>query len=386
MSLLTYARKKYYYFRGLRQQKGLKRKKKYTHFFRLADKNGVIPFRIERIAAEYVDDYFADTGLPSNEKEWFYKRGIPTFKTGWYGLTKENYNDYISDFDFYSKKNYTEYSGWFDNKLTTYLILHSFAKNMPRHLFYIRKGKIHPLDVDIDRECNADDILSLCAEAPICFKRCTGGHGRGFYVLSRDENGYLIDFEKASEDSIRSLVAGLDDYIVTEYCKPSKIFSDYCGEGNFAVIRTVTVFDREDGPQITAILIRLGTKSAGLVSDYDGCINCGVDLKSGRLFEPIMRTGDSEGIIRRVDAKIHPDTGRDLEEIVVPDFEKLTELAKNVSSFLSMTPYLVMDIIPTDDGFKILEINSHGQVRNLEPFFPFRKNKYNLRVFETKDR
>ncbi len=38
-----------------------------------------------------------------------------------------------------------------------------------------------------------------------------------------------------------------------------------------------------------------------------------------------------------------------------------------------------------DDGFKIMEINSHGQVRNVEPFFPFRKNKYNLRAFETRN-
>ena len=49
-----------------------------------------------------------------------------------------------------------------------------------------------------------------------------------------------------------------------------------------------------------------------------------------------------------------------------------------------MTPYLVMDIIPTENGFSILEINSHGQVANVEPFYPFAANKYNKRAFNIK--
>ena len=52
-----------------------------------------------------------------------------------------------------------------------------------------------------------------------------------------------------------------------------------------------------------------------------------------------------------------------------------------VSRHLAMTPYLVMDIIPTDDGFKILEINSHGQVKSVEAYYPFLLNEYNRKVF-----
>ena len=108
---------------------------KYIHFYQLAEKNGIVPFRYARIAEEYTDDFFADTGIPREEKEWYYERGIPTFKTGWYSLTKENYNDYISDFDFYSPKNYLkkpQLIKWFDYKLTTYYVLSSFRKYMPR--------------------------------------------------------------------------------------------------------------------------------------------------------------------------------------------------------------------------------------------------------------
>lgn len=364
------------------------RAEKYAHFYQLAKEKGIVPFRYERIAEEYTDDYFADTGIDKSGKEWFYQRGFTSYKAGWYGLTKENYNDYISDFDFYNPKNYSKNKlliKWFDYKLTTYYVLSSFKQFMPRHFFYITGGELAPMDSRFTRYGTAEDVLSILQEGPIALKSCMGGHGKGFYKVQKTDDGYFINNATATEEEVMYLIGSLDDYILTEYGTPHRVFRETCGEDRFAVIRTVTVFDKTDGPQLTAILMRLGTSISGLVTDYDGCINCGVDLETGRLFHPLIRSGDAEGIIRGTAITKHPDTGSDIESIRVPNFEQLVSMVKEVSAHLSMTPYLVMDIIPTDTGFEILEINSHGQVRNLEPFFPFRKNKYNLRVFETKD-
>ena len=228
-------------------------------------------------------------------------------------------------------------------------------------------------------------MLELLQKGPVALKSCTGGHGKGFFKLEAREGQYFINNQPSGEEDVRALLSTLDDYILTEYAIPHRLFRDACGEGRFAVLRTVSVFDKQDGPQITAIMLRLGTSISGLVTDYDGCINCGVDLESGRIFHPIMRSGDAEGIILRKDQRFHPDTGADLEALMMPRFGELNEMVKRISGSMAMTPYLVMDVIPTDEGFEILEINSHGQVRNLEPFYPFRKNKYNLRVFETRD-
>lgn len=388
MSAKTGAKKLYYLMRGIRKQQGLQRKRKFHHFYRLADKNGVIHFRLERVAQEYTDDYFAETGVARSEKEWYYQRGIPSFKTGWYGLTKKNYNDYISDFDFYAKKNYPtnrQLISWFDYKLTTYYVLSAFRDYMPRHYFYIEAGTLLPMDTDLQRAGTFADIAVLLQRAPIALKACTGGHGKGFYKVEARDGVYYVNEKATDAAALQALIASLDDYILTEFGIPHKVFRAACGEKSFAVLRTVSVFDQTDGPQITAILLRLGTSKTGLVSDYDGCINCGVDLETGRIFNPLLRTGDAQNIIVRNPVKLHPDTGVDLETLTVPNFEELKTVVKRISANLSMTPYLVMDIIPTDDGFEILEINSHGQVRNLEPFFPFRKNPYNLKAFATRD-
>ena len=364
------------------------RAEKYVEFYTLAREMGVVPFRYARIAEEYTDDYFAETGVPREEKDWYYRRGIPTFKTGWYGLTKENYNDYISDFDFYSPVNYLKKPPlikWFDYKLTTWYVLSCFREYMPRHFFFIENGELIPMDAGLSRYGTAEDVFSILQTGPIALKSCSGGHGKGFFKVEALENTYAINHEPADAAEVRELIASLDDYILTAYALPHKLFRDACGEQSFTVLRTVSVFDKDDGPQITAILIRLGSKAAGIVTDYDGCINCGVDLETGRIFNPLMRTGDAENIIRRNPMRFHPDTEEDLESLTVPHFGMLTDVVKKISAHLAMTPYLVMDIVPTDEGFQILEINSHGQVRNLEPFFPFRKNKYNLRAFQTRD-
>ena len=364
------------------------RAEKYIQFYQLAKEKGIVPFRYERIAEEYTNDYFADTGIEREAKNWFYERGFTSYKAGWCGLTKDNYNDYISDFDFYNPQNYSKNRlliKWFDYKLTTYYVLSSFKEYMPRHFYFISNGELAPMDADQERYGSSEDILDILKNVPIALKSCSGGHGKGFYKIQEREGVYTINDVPVTKDKVLNLINSLDDYILTEYGIPHKVFRDACGEGRFAVIRTVTVFDKEEGPQITAILMRLGTSTSGLVTDYDGCINCGVDLETGRLFHPLIRSGDSEGIIKGTAIQKHPDTGVDLTKIVMPNFSQLEEMTKKISTHLSMTPYLVMDIIPTDTGFKILEINSHGQVRNLEPFFPFRKNKYNLRVFQTRD-
>lgn len=74
-----------------RTDDNFERAEKYVHFYRLAKEKGVVPFRYERIAEEYTDDYFADTGIDKDQKEWFYQREFASYKAGWYGLTKDYY-------------------------------------------------------------------------------------------------------------------------------------------------------------------------------------------------------------------------------------------------------------------------------------------------------
>ena len=297
-------------------------------------------------------------------------------------MTKDNYTSYISDFDFYSKRTYIqtpELKALYEHKCSTYYALQPFKESMPRHYYFIREGRIIPLDVKDKRDTDTMSLVSLIKDRPLAAKACKGGHGVGFYKLlfSKDEGHFYVNNQERSQEDLISLLSELDNYIITDFETPKQEYLDLCGPNSFAVIRVITVFDKEDGPQLTAALVRLGCKQAGVTTDHEGTIYCGISLENGTCFKPLIRVADN----LYVPCPDHPDTRLALSGFVIPGWEDLRRLVLDVSAYLAVTPYLVMDIIPTEKGFSILEINSHGQVGNMEPFYPFFENKYNRRAF-----
>ena len=77
----------------------------------------------------------------------------------------------------------------------------------------------------------------------------------------------------------------------------------------------------------------------------------------------------------------HPDTGKRLEGYKVNNWEELKTLAKSIARYIPWISYVTIDIIPSEKGFRILEINSHGQSWEFEAHFPFNLNKYNRIAF-----
>lgn len=364
---------------AVRQKSGIKYKLRYLHYAKLAKRKGVIHFRIDRVAKDYTNDWFNLSGLSKKDKEWFCQRGISPFKVFWYDITKDNYNNYLSDFVFYNSNNYMNriFLPLFEHKLNTYLMLAPFVESMPKHFFYKKGNRFMSIN-DGKSDGSIENVLLLIKEKPIAAKSCFGGHGKGFVKYHFKDGMFWINNEKSTETDIRSSLDSLNDYILTEYVTPHHLFTKICGEEVFPpVIRCVTVYDPNDGAQLTSSVIRLGSKEGGLVTDYHGTIYCGINLDSGELFKPIWRENDTTFI--KIAA--HPDTNIKIDGIVVPNWTELRKLILRVSSYLPWTPYLVTDIIPTENGFKILEINSHGQVRNCEAHYPFCLNKYQRKVF-----
>ncbi|MGN0182431.1 MAG: sugar-transfer associated ATP-grasp domain-containing protein [Candidatus Ornithomonoglobus sp.] len=373
---------KRYILNGAMAQKGLKRKLKYLQYAMIAYKEGVVSFRIDRLADEYTDIYFDYPYASKADKEWFASKGFGAYKMQWYGMTRENYGDFISDFVFYNKRNYKnkEFESWFENKLNTYYLLAPFKESMPKHYYYIEKSAIYPLDVDNKHMAGVRDILELVKSKPIAAKATIGGHGVGFYKLEYDGSNYIANGTKYTEAAFGDLINNLSGYIITDYGIPHHFYSELTGPNTFAVMRAYVVFDDDKGPQLVASTIRLGTKKAGYVTDYPGTLYCGIDTESGTMFNPIYF--EREYVYKHM--KRHPDTGKELEGIVVPDWDNLKTLVKKVSAYLPVTPYLVMDLIPTENGFAILEINSHGQLRTCEAFYPAMKNPYLRKIFDNK--
>lgn len=372
--------------KAFQEQKTPKRILRYFKYIKMAKDAGVVDFRWDRVASEYCYDDFEYPEVSAQTKKEFHAKGYTTNKIAWFGMTPENMRDYLSDFELYHVKTYVNGKGipWFDDKLNTYYLLSPFRDNLPRHFYWVTGNEAYPLNVPEKRVVDkVEAVLNTMKECPVAAKACKGGHGAGFLKLEMRGTAFYINNQEVDQAGMIKTIKGLNNYIITEYINPHDAFVDLCGEDAYTVIRVLVVFDKEDGPQITSANIRLGCKAAGVVTGYAGCIYAGVDLDDGTLFHPLYRPFDHE--YKHEDCENHPDTGKRIEDFKIPDYEAFKKLVKEICAYVPFTPYLMMDVIPSNDGFKVLEINSHGQPITMEPYYPFRQNKYNRRVFNLDD-
>lgn len=356
-------------------------KLKYLHFALLCRRNGVVFFRIDRVASEYTYDFYCVEDLTKREKEWFCKKGYAPRKVNTFKLTKENYKDYVSHFDFYHIRNFINdpFVEMFENKLHTYLLLAPFIKNLPNHYAYIEDGEnIYRLNYTGVGQLTSNQILEILDKNPLAAKACYGGHGRGFYLLRKTGNAqYQANNEVYDTKGFVNFLGTLKKYVLQDFLTPHHSFVELCGNEAFTVFRVVIINDKIDGPQLMACMARLGCKGAGVLTDFPGTIYCGIDLKTGKMFDPQMFVSD---IIREY-CPTHPDTGKLLEGYDVVQFEELKQLGLDIAMYMPWIPYITIDVIPAESGLKILEINSHGQTWVWERHFPACKNEYFRKVF-----
>lgn len=364
--------------------KVLRRWPVYLWFFR----RGVIRGRWDRLYEDFKYDFLRYKKTTFKQKRWAYKRGFLSERINRYGMDESNWINYISDIEFYKKSSYKNlrFVYWFDDKLTTWYILQPFKEHLPEHYYSIENKKIRELNqTQAGADNSVEGIFELLSEKKeLAFKQTRGGHGRGFFKIAFTDGVYSIDNKTLSKQEVEKTIRELDGYIITEYVYAhSQLAKLYAATPEDAkkvtpcVIRIVTVYDEKEGAQVAGTLIRIGAVKAGLKTDYDGAVLCGIDYKDGTLFRPLI---DVESFSTEP-CPVHPDSGVKIEG-QVPNWEYILREVLRISNTLNNTPYLTYDIVPTETGFKILEINSHGITRILQPFYPFYANEYTRKLFK----
>lgn len=351
----------------------LKAKHWYYKNAKNAAKHGVVWLRIDRVAGEFTDALTEETPEMSLEEKWKYcNLGFHPHWKARVGVTLDNYKQYISYWEFYNRKAYVNNRlvNLFDDKLLTYYALNKWDDYVPKHYFYVHKGKLCPLDSTVKTNLTWKNVLELIKQKPLAAKRCHGGHGDGFHKLDYNNGSVLIDDKPCDEKKLKDLIESMDDYILTEFSYPSLALQSVIGEDSFAVMRVLTTYTPEVGPSVDCMIIRLGTKAAGHTQagydilyaniDDEGCIRESVYEYSGWHCEKMEK---------------HPETGKTVEGFKLEGISELKKILIDIAGRLSVAPYLVWDIIPSEKSFSILEINSHGQLENFERFETLKKNK-----------
>lgn len=351
----------------------------------LARKKGYSAFMASQLLRVLYDDFIGFRKVSKFKKINAYKKGFLSERVELYKINDTNINSYMPELPYLKAHPLnTPFGKWIDDKLTFRYVFSPFSEYLPKYFYQIKKDKLIRLidcsqnEAIIKNETVGNIIKLLEKEGHLAVKPLADSGGVGFIKLEYNNGSFLINNETVTVDNIIETLKSLDGYIVTEY-----IFSHHMIQNIYKVspntIRVISVHDHKDGTQIVGAMMRFGTKKTGMVDNArQGGIVCGVKLDSGELYDARI-TGKGEFI------KIfnHPDTNVPIKGYL-PHWNEIIAKIKTIGNFYPQLVYVGYDLIITESGFKIIEINSHPEIRSFQMYYPLLENKYIVNIFKDK--
>lgn len=354
-----------------------------TLISRQMEKAGYSPFYAYKIFKKRFKDLFGKSDISLQKKIWAQKKGFFSNKLDYFNLTEKNYKDYLPDFE-YSKLHPINgiFSRWIDDKLTIRMILHPYKEYLPNYYFHIVDGEILKLlDCPKLLSNSLRDIFQLLEiQQTLAIKAIAGSKGEGFYRISYRKNNYFLDDNNIQKNDLinkfHEWILNKDGgYIITEYLTPCQELSNiWSGTANS--IRVSVIRNKFQNPKTISAYIRFGTIISGSVDNASsGGIGCRIVLTDGSF------NGGRIINNKKLEAcNYHPDSNVQLKGMI-PNWKFITEKIEEISNFMPQVIYLGYDIVATDNGFKIIEINSHEGIAFHQSYLPYLADEHTKEFF-----
>jgi hypothetical protein len=344
-----------------------------TKLSKMMQARGYSPYFASIIVKKRYDDFFKNKSISIRNKIWAQRRGFYAHRIGFYGLTEENYQNYISDFDYMKLYPINGlFSHWIDDKLTIRYLLDPFKVFLPKYYYQLAGGEILGLpDCQKSQDPSIDDIFTLLQDVKfLAAKLMIGSQGAGFFKLSCLDNVYFLNDNPISNEDLSQILMGWmrtkgGGYLITEYLLPCHYLRQYWGNTPNA-IRISVIRNKNQEPEISFAFIRFGTESTGAIDNANrGGIMCKIDISDGRFYDGKIITDNI-----MYECKYHPSTKRLLEG-VIPNWQLIKDKIYEISRYIPQVIYMGFDLVVTDDGFKIIEINSHQAIGYIQSNTPY---------------
>lgn len=304
--------------------------------------------------------------------------------TSWqlYELDRNDPADYLEDHRFRNYALFDRHRVAIQEKISFAYLMKALGVPQPRPLAYVQEGELLPLDTDLEPEAATLDIDVLAGDwHGLVFRPVGGWGGRGVFFVTREADGFRIDGQPVSIDDLRSRIASLDQYMVTEYL----INADYAAAispGRPNTLRLLTLWDIDRGaPFIAAATQRFGGAADSLVDSFKSgtdCLAARVDLETGTL-GPGMNIDGNGKLYRRSHSSI---SGAPIEGVVVPHWDDTTHKLLEIAAALPQFPMVGWDIMMTNDGPYWLEGNSPPGIQLWQVHTPLLKDPRSRAFFE----
>lgn len=333
-------------------------------------RKGIRPYMQKVWMNAVKDDFLHTRGATIRQKFWTWKHGFFSYRLWQYGLTKDNYKNFLSDYDYYwLNRINNDYQKWVNDKTTYRIILDPLKQYIPQYYFSVfKRGKETVLsrmaDCPPDISCDLNGILTLLQQkGRLAFKPSAGTHGDGFYCFEYQENGYFVNGKACTEQELLQIISSQKSYyIVTAYLVMHEFFRKiYPTSVN--TIRIMVVNQHGYDPKIMQTYIRIGSSRTGFTDNVGyGGICAMIDKDSGEIYMP-------QTIREHIfyDCPVHPDTGTPISGMI-PNWQEIRSAVLEVATYLGELEYLGFDMALTETGPCILEINIHQDLHKVAMF------------------
>lgn len=327
--------------------------------------------KIELIAIWVVRILFAPNHFGVNVFRRIYYAvfgGFMVDQIAMYDLDRKKKKKYLSEFDWHRSRRINEpYSAMLNNKLVFAEAVKHFCSTPE---LYAVKQHGRTVGLNGRKISSAQDIISLLHETgALVVKPVCAGKGNDIYIAVMTDKGLVLNGESSDENKLLSVLDKGKEYLVCAYAHQAEyLMRIYPSCAN--TLRMITLYNEEKGGfELCYAVQRIGTSHTGAVDNGSrGGLVANVDLASGRLSE--ARTLHDLSVYKK-----HPDTGADIEGTLIPDWDRIKDGVLAVSDRFPYLDFIAWDILPTDDGFTVIEANTSSGVNIIQLWSPERDGK-----------
>lgn len=349
---------------------------------RTVGRKGMRPYMYGLWRSSARSDLLHTKGVSLPQKLWAHRHGFFSWRLYQYGLTKENYTQFLSDYDYYwLNRINNHYQIWVNDKTTFRYVMEPFKQFVPQYFFsvYKRSGKTlisKMWDCPSDVADGFDGVLEMLKrKGKLAFKASAGTHGDGFFCLAHENGIYYANGEIIEKDDLQRLIEGTEVfYVITEYLEMHHDIKRIYDK-SVNTVRMMVVNDHGYDPRILQTYMRIGAGNSGYTDNVGyGGICVFVDKETGELYKP-------ETIKDHVfyDCPVHPDSGVAIAG-KLPNWDLVKRKILEICRYLCELEYLGFDIAITANGFQILEINIHQDLHKVASFDYEIKEYFNRKI------
>lgn len=309
----------------------------------------------------WYSDLFCFDGASLAEKIWAYRHGYFLSLHTETSLDRKNYQDFLPDVPYLKLHPISgAFQVWIDDKLTFRYLLAPYRRFLPEYYFCLERNLFYKLmDCPDDIEPTPKGLRRLLAlKGHLVMKKKAGTGSKGFFhVEDRDGCIYLNDVSM-SERNFADFCLNLQSYLVTEFVTVHECFQNPNGL-NASTLRLTIINPHGGDPFLMDSFLRNWSEFSPKEDNRNKEYLQRIDIETGRTI--------SRNLDKKIEGRPVPDTTK---VFMVPFWTEILQTVLEISRFLPQIRFSGFDVLVTENGFKILEINSHPDISD----FPILRN------------